>query len=50
MTGTNTQNPIEDRDFKALDDIQITLQQDFAHRLHLSNAAGSASMRTKAAR
>ncbi|SPT60100.1 AIPR family protein [Actinomadura madurae] len=37
-TSTNTQNPIEDRDFKALDDIQITLQQDFAHRLHLAYA------------
>lgn len=34
-TSTNTQNPIEDRDFKALDEVQITLQEDFAHRLHL---------------
>lgn len=32
-TSTNTQNPIENRDFKSLDDVQITLREDFAHSL-----------------
>ncbi|MDQ1015775.1 AIPR family protein [Streptomyces afghaniensis] len=35
-TSTNTQNPIEDRDFKSLDPAQIKLRDDFALLLHLS--------------
>jgi hypothetical protein len=35
-TNTNTQNPIEDRDFKSLDEIQITLRDEFALALGLS--------------
>jgi hypothetical protein len=34
-TSTNTQNPIEDRDFKALDPVQIKLRDDFALTLSL---------------
>ncbi|GAA2406310.1 hypothetical protein GCM10010191_12890 [Actinomadura vinacea] len=33
---TNTQNPIEDRDFKSRDPAQIKLRDDFAFQLHLS--------------
>jgi hypothetical protein len=33
---TNTQNPIEDRDFKSLDPVQIRLRDAFALQLHLS--------------
>ncbi|MFD9861800.1 AIPR family protein [Streptomyces alboflavus] len=35
-TSTNTQNPIEDRDFKSLDPGQIKLREDFALLLHRS--------------
>ncbi|MBB1152507.1 AIPR family protein [Amycolatopsis dendrobii] len=35
-TNTNTQNPIEDRDFKSLDNAQITLRDEFALALGLS--------------
>jgi hypothetical protein len=35
-TSTNTQNPIEERDFKSLDPCQIRLRDDFALALHLS--------------
>ncbi|MGI5523046.1 AIPR family protein [Micromonospora sp. CA-259024] len=35
-TSTNTQNPIEDRDFKSLDPVQITLRDEFATALSLS--------------
>ncbi|MFJ9781039.1 AIPR family protein [Amycolatopsis sp. NPDC101161] len=35
-TNTNTQNPIEDRDFKSLDDVQTTLRDEFALALGLS--------------
>lgn len=35
-TSTNTQNPIEDRDFKSLDPGQIKLRDDFALSLRLS--------------
>lgn len=35
-TSTNTQNPIEDRDFKSLDVVQTKLRDDFAHELSLS--------------
>ncbi|MEV0701820.1 AIPR family protein [Saccharopolyspora sp. NPDC050389] len=35
-TSTNTQNPIEDRDFKSLDAGQIKLREDFALLLHRS--------------
>jgi AIPR protein. len=33
---TNTQNPIEERDFKSLDEVQTKLRDDFAHELSLS--------------
>ncbi|APC34351.1 hypothetical protein A9R04_06450 [Nocardiopsis dassonvillei] len=33
---TNTQNPIEERDFKSLDEVQIRLRDDFALELRLS--------------
>ncbi|WP_160051769.1 AIPR family protein [Nocardiopsis sp. FR26] len=33
---TNTQNPIEERDFKSLDEVQIRLRDDFALHLRLS--------------
>lgn len=35
-TNTNTQNPIENRDFKSLDEAQVRLRDDFALSLHLS--------------
>ncbi|MFB7666693.1 AIPR family protein [Kitasatospora sp. NPDC056138] len=35
-TNTNTQNPIEERDFKSLDKVQVQLRDDFALMLHLS--------------
>ncbi|MFY1654032.1 AIPR family protein [Solwaraspora sp. WMMB762] len=35
-TSTNTQNPIEDRDFKSLDEVQIKLRDEFAFELSLS--------------
>lgn len=35
-TTTNTQNPIEERDFKSLDSGQVQLRDDFALLLHLS--------------
>ncbi|WP_067865906.1 AIPR family protein [Nocardia shimofusensis] len=35
-TNTNTQNPIEDRDFKSLDPVQVQLRDDFALQLSLS--------------
>jgi len=35
-TSTNTQNPIEDRDFKSLDPAQIELRDDFAVELSLT--------------
>lgn len=35
-TTTNTQNPIEDRDFKSLDKGQVQLRDDFALLLHLT--------------
>ncbi|MGW6403386.1 AIPR family protein [Streptomyces sp. NPDC055134] len=35
-TSTNTQNPIEDRDFKSLDPAQLSLRDDFAMLLHLA--------------
>lgn len=35
-TTTNTQNPIEERDFKSLDQAQVQLRDDFALMLHLS--------------
>lgn len=35
-TSTNTQNPIQERDFKSLDPVQITLRDEFASALSLS--------------
>ncbi|MEU7881127.1 AIPR family protein [Microbispora bryophytorum] len=35
-TSTNTQNPIEDRDFKSMDKAQTQLRDDFALSLHLT--------------